>query len=633
MKIDQQAEIVLRRIADSTTHEVVLDVETSGLDWRRNFVCGWVFTFSANPSDTYYIPVRHGGGKNLLDWKAPTTEHYGSKDKQHPFEKALAKIALARRELRWIGHNEKFDLHFAANPVSKVLITGLTEDTMVTQAMINEFMKQFTLDACCEYFNIEGKKGGPLYKHLAGKFGGQPVAKETMGNFWRLAGDDAIGVDYATGDGSATWRLKDRQRLDIEAQQMVQVWEVERRLTRVLFRMEHRGMRLDEGRLDEVIDIVDGKLKRAKEILPPTLTNPKAPTQLEPAFRALGMQDKDFARTPGGKISFTEAWLQTNPLGRSILAARKYEHLKDSFLIPLKERHIWKGRVHTNYNQLRNDEFGVITGRLSSNEPNLQQFHKRNKELGKLLRSIFIPDEGKVFASADYSQIEPVLLAYYGRVKVLMDGYRAVPHIDAHSAVSMSVFGTKEEPWRQYGKVINQAILTGAGVGKIAAMLRAAGATDVDPYAIINDYHNSMPEIKRIQKESGARMRSRGYVISLLGRRARLKEMGEEYKALNRLLQCGNADIIKLKMCEIDEFFESEGDDTNLLNSIHDDLAYQFMPVYEWQYREALRIMTDVDKDSPTAVIKIDIPLHVDAKEGRNWAVATYGEMQEEMKV
>jgi len=627
--VSTDAEIVLKRL--ETAKEVVYDVETSGLDWKRNFICGYVFTFSADPKDTYYLPVRHKGGANLLDWTAPDVAQPAGPVKPHPFEKALQFIA-DRRDLRWIGHNVKFDLLFTGGPVSRVHIKGPVEDTMINQPLINEFSPGFSLERCCQYFNIPGKKGGPLYRHIAGKFGienkttGEPTAKDTMGRFWELAGDDPMAVDYAKGDGKSTWNLCQRQRRDIEADGLSRVWEVERRVTRVLFRMEQRGIKIDMDRFEQVRAVVADRIRHAQTRLPDGM-NVRAPSQLVAYFTQCGLKDQwpmtpPSKKFPRGQPSFKEDWLNTTEPGRRIIAVRKYEHLRDSFLNPLAERHIWKGRVHANFNQLLNDEFGTITGRLSCNDPNLQQVHKRNKELGRLFRSIFVPDDGKIFSAVDYSQCEPTLLAYYSRSKVLLEGYRADPPIDAHTSVARAAGIDREA-----GKRLNQAILTGAGERKVQIMLERPAD---EARKIMEDYFASMPEIRILQKEASRRMLVRGYVLSILGRKARLEDHTKAYKALNRLLQCGNADIIKLKMAECDDICEADGDEVNLLNNIHDDLGFQFPEGRRKTYEECLACMEDFSSEK--AQIKLDVPLRVDPGEGPNWAIATYGEEpQQEM--
>lgn len=624
MNLNEKAEYVLKRLNDPGTKELVYDTETSGLDGKRGFVCGYVFTFGPAPEETVYIPVRHGGGANLGGWQAPETATWTDNPfPQHPFEVELAKAAL-RRDLHWIGHNIKFDLHFSANDTSKVMIVGTVEDTQVNQALINEFMPRFTLEECCKYFGIPGKKGEPLYKHLAETYGGEPKPSQ-MGNYWRLAGDDPIGVDYSIGDGIATWGLRARQLKQIEAEELTKVWGVERRVTRTLFRMERRGVRCSEDRLVYIGGVVKDRIASARKRLPEGI-NLRSSPQLVKLFNDNGITK--FARTapsgkfPDGQPSFTEEWLKTNELGEAIVAVRKYEHLRDSFLTPLHERHLWKGRVHTNYNQLRGDQFGAITGRLSSNDPNLQQIHKRNVELGRLFRSVFIPDDRMKIATADYVQCEPVLLAFYSRCQVLLDGFMADPPVDAHSAVAIAMFGDAEKGHRQSGKTMNQALITGAGIGEITRQL---GAVGVDPYRakeIYHEYFRLMPEIKTLQQQAKDRFRARGYVRSLLWRKARLEARDKDYKAMNRLLQCGNADILKLKLCEVDEYWESEGDRVHLLNSIHDDLVSQFHEEDRPVYEQGLRIMESFGSND---LITLDVPLRVDPKEGDNWAEATYG--------
>lgn len=594
---DPNLDQIERRIKEVKT--LVIDEETSGLDWKRDKTVGHVLAFGPAPDDSVYLPIAHTGGGNLD--RAKVNGAIKSGLKKNP-------------TIRLVNHDLAFDLKFMDKEGLHHTLFGPLEDTMINACLIDERQRSFSLDACAEFAKVQSKKGTRLYEYLAVKFGGEPN-KMQMEHFHKLAGDDPVAVEYATGDGTTTYQLWAAQQKELDAQDLRQAWEIECRVIRVLHRMTSRGIRIDEERLHYVRKIVLARMEKLAKLLPPNF-NVKAPTQMVKFFTDQGITD--WPTTGKGNPSFAEEWLETNEPGRNIVAVRKLRSLDNSFIVPLIERHLWHGRVHTVFNQTRGEQFGTITYRLSSNAPNLQAVHKRDKLLGSIYRSVFVPDKGKKLGTADYAQIEPCLLAHYGQVKVLLEGYLATPTIDAHSAVARTVFGpdfTSLE--REKAKRINQAILTGAGKAKIALMV---GGDRAD--LLVDDYHKSMPEIKKIQKRSADVLLARGYVRCLLGHHARLEDRNYAYKALNRLLQVGNAGILKKSMADIDEYYASEGDRVNLLLNIHDDLVTQFAEEDRHIYNKGLEIMQDF---GPGKSIHVDVPIRVDAKDGANWAEATYG--------
>jgi len=615
---------VVRRLADAP--EIVYDCETSGLDWKVNHIVGHVITFSPNPADSLYIPVRHLGGGNVPGATVPGSEtSWDGTD--HPFEVELR--ALVRKQRKYTGQNLPFDMRMLHR--HRIDLRGTFEDTALNGALLDEYARSYSLDNLCEAYGVQAKKGQPLYDHIAKSFPSvyAPKAKpgtkglapvpdsKSMAHFWRTDARDTVVWDYAAGDGTSTWQLRDAQHPKLEEEGLMRVWDVECRLLPVLHRMSMKGIRIDEERLDEVAKILATKIDEARSKLPDGFNVRGA--DVGKYVLDHGVREEDVPRTPpsrrfpSGQMSFNEAFLSSIPQGAPIILVRKYENLLNSFLVPLRDRHLHLGRVHTNFNQLKSDDYGTITGRLSSNEPNLQQIPKRNKELGPLFRSIFVPDEGMTWGSVDYSQCEPRLLAYYGRVRVLLDGYRAAETVDAHTAVAVAA-----EIDRQSGKTLNQALLTGAGIPKIIEMLKHPNARK-----IVADYFSAMPEIKTLQKNASAAMKGRGYVVSLLGRRARL-EQGRDYTAINRLLQCGNADILKQKMVELDDYLESEGHPIDILLNCHDANDFQFTEENRYHYDECLKIMANFGEGE---AIEIDLPMEVDSGEGPNWGVATYGDI------
>lgn len=603
-------EEVLQRLRNSK--RVAVDVETSGLDWKRNFICGYVLTFGPRDLDSYYLPIRHGGAGNVVESNIPkTTEDWDGTVTS--LEKEIVRN-LDQPDKHLIFHNGAFDLKFLYR-VGFTKFDASFEDTSLNAVLLDEWAKSFSLDWQCK-LNGVAQKQTSIYEYLESKFP-EAKGKNSMGHFWRLSGNDPRAVDYAAGDGVSTWQLWAKQQEGLVLQNLQLVHSVECRLIPVLARMMVRGVRIDEDRLAWVRGEVARRRDEALKLLPEGF-NSRAPSQVRKLMEEAGHTNwpmtppsKTF---PNGVPSFNEAWMLTNPIGKRIIDVRKLENLENSFLGPMADTHVWHGRCHPDYNQLRGDEFGTITGRLSSSNPNLQQVSKRNKDLGALHRSNFVPNKGMIWGSADYKQMEPSLLAYYSRCKVLLDGFNADPPVDPHQAVANAANIDRET-----GKRVNQTLITGGGK-KVLVSKYGIPADRVDE--VWDKYFEAMPEIKSFQRQASNRMRQRGYVLSLLGRRCRLNDPRKDYVALNRLLQGGNADCIKIKMCEIDAYLRSEGDRVHMLNNVHDSLDFQYLPEDEKIYKEALRIMTSFgDQD----VIKLDVPIKVDHMEGRNWSEATWG--------
>jgi DNA polymerase I-like protein with 3'-5' exonuclease and polymerase domains len=601
----EQSFSVLQRMREYRTKRVIYDVETTGLDWRRDMVVGHVITLGPAPTDTFYIPVRHGP-----DYRQGNITEWPVRD-DHPFELELGNIMAQRRDVHWIGHHFTFDLMMLHG--HGIHVTGTCEDTEVNDALLDEFADSHSLEASCEHAGTRPKKGTALYKYMADKFGGEATRRVQMGNYWKLPGDDPVGVDYAMGDGISTWALYEKQIKACEDQGITLIRQLEARVTRATYRMMRRGVRIDMDRLNKLIVDIGHKIEEAQKALPEGL-NINSPPQLAKYFMSLGVPEEEFDRTEKGNPSFDEEWLKKRPAGKPVLVVRKYKNLLNTFAIPLRDRHTYKGRVHATFHQMANDDFGTVTGRFSCSDPNLQQVPKRNKEIAQLFRAVFLPDEGLDWIDADLSQCEPRLLAHYSGSRVLTAGYTSKPSVDAHTAVANAAGIDRES-----GKRLNQTIITGGGKAKLISMLGPSGAK------IYDDYFRAMPEVKRLQKEASARMARRGFVKSLLGRRARLESSSKSYLAINRLLQCGNADIIKKGMVEIDEMFEANDDCCALLNTVHDALGMQGAmgnPEHQKIIHEALRIMTDFGPEGQS--VFLSVPMQADYGIGKNWAEATF---------
>jgi len=600
---------------------LAFDTETSGVDRRCNVPVGYVL---AVPGEAVYVPVRHGGGGNLIDPDCPPLSSPNVPEgsvKPHRFERALSEAFRERdrRGLLTIGHNLKFDLHMAAN--AGVVLNRNLACTQVQEALLDEHAGSFSLAACARRRGVTAKLGDELYTHMARIFGG-PAKSSQMANFWRLPGTDPVAVAYAVGDGITTLELyeaqlraKEREPVDLSP-----VWQLENDLIRVVWRIERRGFRVDEARCYEVLADLRQEIEALSAQLPEGF-NPRSPRDMLMWCRSLGRTDwpttAPSERFPDGQPSFTEKWLSTFPEGRLIVDLREATNLINSFLSPLLERHLWRGRVWPTLHQTAQDNFGTISGRFSCSDPNLQQVPKHNKKLGRLFRSVFVPDEGFVLYEGDYSQCEPRLFAHYSREPALIDGYNASPPRDMHK-VAADMLGVDRDT---VAKRVNMGLLTGMQLKTFAEHM---GWDIRMARNVFNEWKRAFPEIARFQREAKQAMLRRGYVRTLLNRMCRLDDPRFAYKATSRIIQGGNADIVKYKLREADRMLEANGDRVQLLMSIHDSFVWQAPLGEEKTVEELVRLFMDVQ--SPP--LSLRVPFKMDVGRGANWAEATYGDKQ-----
>jgi|3_EtaG_2_1085321.scaffolds.fasta_scaffold00351_9 DNA polymerase-1 len=584
----------------SSCTELVYDVETDGLDWKRNHAVGHVLTWGPNPDETVYWPIRHAEGENY----DPEQVH-----------KYLRKL-FANKSLRVIGHHFKFDMHMAKN--EGITFHGPVECTQVNQALIDENQGKYSLDFCAKSLGVQAKKGDALYVYLAEKFGGEPNYKQ-MEHFHKLSADDPMAIEYAEGDGTTTWQLREAQHKYIAEDKLEQVHDIECRVTKTLFRMERVGVPINQYNMDQMTGEIASTLEAYNAELPFEVADARKKKVLKELLIDQGHTDWPMTAPsktfPDGQPSFKEEWLKTFDLGKKIIRVRKYTNLMNSFITPLKERHIFEGRVYTTFNQMKMDDFGTVTGRLSSSGPNMQQVPKRDKELAPMFRSIFAAPDGTFWSANDYSQQEFRLFANYTGSPVLVAGYNAEPYIDAHTNVA-ELLDVERDPT---AKRMNLGMVYGMGVLALAGHL---GITKQQASIYRNKYHKMIPESKSYLKETEYWARQRGYVRSKLGRRRRFPDSRHAYKAGNNIIQMTAADMTKVKMVEIDEYFASKGDDCKIALQVHDELDW-FVPFgCEDQDLEAKRIMKSFGPDDE---FELKVPTVVDGSRGENWEGASFG--------
>lgn len=599
----QEAEQAIRMIKEAPI--ISFDTETSGVDWRKNFPIGYVV---CSGREVVYVPVRHGGGGNIPGGVVPDSPT--DSVRIHQFEKDMAKAFLMRTG-PIVNHNIKFDAHMAMN--AEISLGRNLRCTQNYSTLLNEHQRQFTLDFCAQVYGVQAKKGEELYRHIALKFGVAAERKAAMARFWELPGNDPLVIEYAMGDGITTWQLHEKQRKELAQQGLEEIAKLEDRLIWTLFRIERRGIRVNIDYLHDLLEIIDDRVAKARDSLPSTF-NERSPVDMKKYLTDIN--HTDWPVTELGNPSFTEKWLNGFPEGQNIIIVRKWTNLANSFIKPLLENHIKNGRVHATFNQLRADDFGT-PARLSCSNPNLQQIPKRDKEIALLFRRAFLPDPGYEFNEADWSQCEPRLFAHYAKEPTLIAGYNKTPFEDVHTIVA-KMLGVERDPT---AKRMNMGIFTGMYPKTFAEHMGWDLAKATESW---NQWHSMFPQIREFQDKAKSALLQRRWIKTILGRKLRLEHERFAYRAVSKIIQGGNADIMKYFMIDIDEMLESSGDKTaHLLASVHDSLAWQSLKgVSGNKATEEIKRRMVAVQEPP---FNLRVPFVVEHHKGPNWAAATFG--------
>lgn len=614
--VAENAERALRMVREAK--EVTYDTETTGLDWRVHSPVGYVVgapsrELHISPADVVYVPVRHGGGGNLLGGRPMTSATEGFQ--QHEFEVQLARAFDYRNQQpqlgRTVGHHMKFDVHMSHNAGINMGRKLACSQNMA--AMADEYARKYGLEVTADRLGVTAKKAQPMYDHLAATFGGMATHK-IMSRFWELSGTDPMAYDYATGDGVSTMEVYWKLDQQLREENMEVVRDLENDLIWTVFRMERRGIKVDMDEIEALRFATEGKISRLMGELPVGF-NPRSPLQMRALMEEHG--HTDWPLTDKGSPSFTERFLKTNEIGRTIIEIRQMSNLINSFINPLAERHIHKGRVHATLNQLKSDDKGTISGRFSCSDPNLQQVPKRNKELAKPFRRLFVVDGPEwVFWERDYSQCEPRLFAHYAQDENLLKGYNATPFRDAHQVVA-DLLDVERDPT---AKRMNMGIFTGMQPKSFAGHM----GWSVEKATVAHrKWFSEFPAIREFQDRAKARLKNKGFVYTLLGRRCRLEHPRFAYRGTSKVIQGGNADIVKYKLLQADRLCEDNGDIVQVNMTVHDSFngQYQNTPEAKALFDRMVAEMEDVVSEP----FNLSVPFLLEGTEGKNWSEATYG--------
>jgi DNA polymerase I len=583
---------------------VALDTETDSLSNMVARIVGISFAVErpADPSadppavDAAYIPLRHAG----LD--AP---------EQLPLDDVLDKLKpwLQNEQCKKVGQHVKYDTHVFAN--HGIAIEGYAHDTML-ESYVLEAHKGHGLEALAE--RELGRKG-LSYEDLCGKGASQiPFAQVEV----------ARATEYACEDSEMCLAVHRRlfARLDDKLRYVYD--HIEMPTSALLARVERTGVLIDAAMLQTQSHELGQRLLALETALHELAGQPfniGSPKQIgDILFGKLGLPVKK--KTASGAPSTDEEVLtelaQDFPLPAKILEHRSLSKLKSTYTdkLPLMVN-VHTGRVHTHYAQAV-----AVTGRLSSNDPNLQNIPVRTAE-GRRIREAFIAPPGHQVASADYSQIELRIMAHLSEDAAMLAAFASGE--DIHKATASEVFSVLlsevSAEQRRAAKAINFGLIYGMGAYGLAAQL------GIDPKAAkdyIDKYFARFQGVRRYMDETRAGAKAKGYVETVFGRRLWLPEInsgngprraGAERQAINAPMQGTAADLIKLAMLAVQRELDAQGLATRIVMQVHDELVFE-VPDDEvpWVNEEVPRLMA--------GVAQLKVPLLAEVGFGASWDAA-----------
>ena len=574
---------------------VALDTETTSLDEMRAEIVG--ISFSVTPGEAAYIPLTHD---------------YPDAPAQLPRDEVLAKLKpwLENASKAKLGQHVKYDRHVFAN--HGVEVQGYAHDTML-QSYVLEVHQKHSLSSLAQRHL---GRSGINYEDLCGKGVHQIKFNQV---------DIAKAAEYSCEDSDQTLDVHRVLWPQIEAIEPLRfIYELEIKSSESLYRIERNGVLIDAPMLAKQSSELGQRILQleteAYEIAgqPFNLGSPKQLGEI--FFDKLGMPV--IKKTATGARSTDEEVLEKlaedYPLPAKLLEHRSLSKLKGTYTDKLAQLALPRtGRVHTHYAQAV-----AVTGRLSSNDPNLQNIPVKTAE-GRRVREAFVAPAGSVIASADYSQIELRIMAHISEDEALLRAF--TEGIDVHKATAAEVFGVAVEQvsseQRRYAKVINFGLIYGMSSFGLA---RNLGIENKAAAAYIDKYFQRYPGVKNYMDETRLSAKSKGYVETVFGRRLYLPEInspngprrsGAERAAINAPMQGTAADLIKLSMNKVQQVLDDEKRATKMIMQVHDELVFEVPDAeVEWVRVEIPRIMA--------GVADLKVPLLAEIGVGLNWEAA-----------
>lgn len=625
----------------SSAKSIAIDTETYdpelltiGPGWGRGV--GHIVGVSIATVDAaWYFPVRHKidsqdnlNPDNVFSYLRDLLQD--NKDKV--FANALYDVGWLTTENIYVG-GRKYDVQFA-------------------EAVLDGNAYSYALDNIAKKYLGEGKSSNELYEWCSRAYGGKPDGSQRK-NIWRAP--PALVGPYAEADARLPFQILKKQWSQLDILNLLDVFRLECDLIDLLIQMRLRGIPISEERAyfssQKVTKLINEKQQRLNELAGREI-NVDSTNDLQYLYDKAGIK---YEYTEKGNPSFKKAWLerQYDEASKLIIDIRKYTKARDTFLKgAILEKHT-NGRVHPSFHPLRSDSGGTVTGRFAASQPAVQQIPSRDKEIGPLIRSCFLPEEGYEWVKADYSSIELRMLAHFSNDKDLIQQYRDDPFTDYHAYVGKELGGKLP---RIAVKTMNFSLVYGGGKATITSqmgmiftmeeiydLIKSFGVNvlskPVEQLAnlFITHYHKKFPIAKRLLEECSQIAQRQGEIRTILNRRttfdkwepirgkgyplpyeAAVSRYGkairraETYKALNYRLQGSAADLIKKGM--VLAYKEGLFNRIPIYGQVHDELDLGYHPDLHNEFVQLAEIME--------TAIEFNVPIIMEMEKGPSWAEA-----------
>jgi DNA polymerase I len=571
---------------------VAVDTETTSLDEMRAEIVG--ISVSVKPGEAAYIPLTHD---------------YPGAPEQLPRDEVLAKLKpwLENGSKKKLGQHVKYDRHVFAN--HGIEVQGYAHDTML-QSYVLEVHKPHGLSSLA--LRHVGRTG-ISFEDLCGKGAHQITFNQV---------DIAKAAEYSCEDSDQTLDVHLALWPQLQATpKLLSIYELEIASSETLYRIERNGVLIDAPMLATQSHELGQRMMKLEEeahVLAGQPFNLSSPKQIgDIFFTKLGLPvvKKTATGAPSTDEEVLEKLAEDFPLPAKILEHRGLAKLKGTYTDKLALLALPRtGRVHTHYAQAV-----AVTGRLSSNDPNLQNIPIRTAE-GRRVREAFVAAPGNVIASADYSQIELRIMAHISGDASLLKAFH--DGIDVHRATASEVFSVAVDQvsseQRRYAKTINFGLIYGMSAYGLA---RSLSIDNTAAKNYIEKYFARYPGVKQYMDETRLSAKSKGYVETVMGRRLFLPEInspngprraGAERQAINAPMQGTAADLIKLSMVAVQKALDDQHRATKMIMQVHDELVFE-VPESEvdWLKTEIPRLMA--------GVADLKVPLLAEVGVGANW--------------
>ena len=514
--------------------------------------------------------------------------------------------------------NAQYDVDFIENMLN-IPVKGFVHDIQLAEPLLDAYALSYDLDSLCRKYGVKPKFTVNI-EAWADRIDPKRGKKPAQQYLWLMP--CSVVAEYCEGDVFAPEQILRKQLVEMEAQGLLPLYEIECKLLRPLMRMRKNGIRVDEQRRQKAVI----QVKKAEDALLTDIYGRYGTFNINSSAavaKLLTAEGIKLPKTAGGADSVTKEVLEQNfgnsPLCEPLHRARQLNKLRTSFLEKSIPEHVCSdGRIHGQFYQLKKDDGGTVTGRFCGRNPNLQQVPRNDEELGSLIRGLFIPEENCWYGKTDYSQIEYRIFMHFARgyekddeadlmAQAVRQKFIDDPHTDYHQMV-MDLAHVD----RPTAKRINFGTMYFMGV---ASLSRKFSIPLQQAEALYDTLFKNCPFIVPTRQLVVDSAKRKGYVRTLLGRRQRVseyhKQARKEYAMFNYLIQGSAADMMKKAMVDCEE--AGIYDVLSLHLTVHDETGVSVPKTEEGieAYREQEYLMSNA--------IKIRIPVLAEADYGVNW--------------